>query len=291
MIPNSLAGWTYELIETLCEAGRSESDRHDFKFQLRGIKNLTKTCCAFANSEGGFVILGIADRDRKKFEIAGLDPDKELYGDFLAQVKASPNIEISLPRSISIPGSEKLLYVFEIPRSPRRPHLPTVEEERFFWKREGSSCKRMTLEEIRYQMNNYEEKREKLALLLMELSHIRANLEEELNQQEESYISNKFDLYIFDNVIVQSFSILKGDTKLLINIKLLRRYLERLNAKKQMMLDRIMSDPLLQNVRSQANGYKIEVSMCFDYVMTLANDIEKSLRERLNIAHPYEGCE
>jgi hypothetical protein len=85
--------------------------------------------------------------------------------------------------------------------------LPTLEDERFFWKREGSDCKRMTLEEIRYQMNNYEEKREKPALLMMELSHIRGNLAEELTLTEGNYISNKFDLYIIDNVIVQSFSL------------------------------------------------------------------------------------
>lgn len=289
MIPDTLAGWTYEIVEALCEAGRSESDRHDFKFDLRGIKNLTKTCCAFANSEGGFIILGVADHDRTKFEIDGLDPDKELYGHFLAKVNASPNIEISVPQCIGIPDSEKLLYVFEIPRSPRRPHLPTVEDERFFWKREGSDCKRMTLEEIRYQMNNYEEKREKLALLLLELSHIKTNLSEELNSSGTNYISNKYDLYIIDNVVVQSFSILKDDPDIISNIQALRKHLEHLNAKKQMMLDRITIMTYRETLVAEANYYRAEVSKRFDCMMRLANDIEKALREQLNIVHPYEG--
>jgi hypothetical protein len=92
-----------------------------------------------------------------QFEIVGLEPNKELYGRFRAKVKTDPDIDIPPPKAIEIPDSDKLLYVFEIPQSPRRPHLPSAADRRFFWKRHGSDCTQMTLEEIRYQMNLYEE--------------------------------------------------------------------------------------------------------------------------------------
>jgi hypothetical protein len=125
LIPNTLNDWTYEAIQTLCAAGQSESDRHDFEFGLADPRNATKICCAFANTFGGFIVVGVKDISRPKFEIIGLDPDKELYGNFLAKVKADPNIDISPPKAIRIPGSAKLLYVFEVAQSTRRPHLPS----------------------------------------------------------------------------------------------------------------------------------------------------------------------
>ncbi|MGN6208099.1 AlbA family DNA-binding domain-containing protein [Asticcacaulis sp.] len=147
MIPTKLDDWSYENIKYLCTAGSSESDRHDFKFNLPDTKNLTKICCAFANTFGGFIIVGIKDSGHANFEIIGIDADKELYGKFNAKLKASPDITVPRPKIIAAPNSEKLLYVFEIPVSLRRPHLPTPQDERIFWKRQGADCTQMTLEE------------------------------------------------------------------------------------------------------------------------------------------------
>jgi hypothetical protein len=112
-------------------------------------------------------------------------------------VKADPNIAISLPRTISIPTSTKLLYVFEVAQSPRRPHLPSPAEQRTFWKRQGSDCVPMTLEEIRYQMNTYEEKREKLALLLIDLHHKLASLHDQAAMAD----GDVFSFEIVDRVV------------------------------------------------------------------------------------------
>lgn len=57
MIPNSLEEWTLEKINELIIKGVSESDIHDFKKDLPDAETLTKLCCAFANSKGGFIIL------------------------------------------------------------------------------------------------------------------------------------------------------------------------------------------------------------------------------------------
>src|SRR6202030_4117842 len=95
LVPNTLNDWTYEAIEALCAAGQSESDRHDFKFNLAELHNATKICCAFANTFGGFIVVGVKDASAGRFDILGLDPDKEFYGKFVSKVKAEPDIAIS----------------------------------------------------------------------------------------------------------------------------------------------------------------------------------------------------
>lgn len=59
MIPEKLDDWTYEIIAELVQKNSCESDRHDFKYNLPDAPNLTRICSAFANTKGGFVVLGI----------------------------------------------------------------------------------------------------------------------------------------------------------------------------------------------------------------------------------------
>ncbi len=94
MVPRTLKDWTFEAINALCAAVQSESDQHDFKFNLAELKSATKICCAFANTFGGFIVVEVKDAGQKQFEIVGLDPDKELYGNFVAKIKAEPDIAI-----------------------------------------------------------------------------------------------------------------------------------------------------------------------------------------------------
>src|SRR5260370_259267 len=169
MVPENIDRWTFEAVEELCSTGLGESDRHDFKLGLQDHKNTAKICCAFANSVGGFLIYGVRQRS-SSFIPEGIEADSEFSAKLRQRIKADPHVDISLPRLVPVPSARKrLIYVFEVPSSARRPHLPSVPEDRFFWKRSNSTCERMTLEEIRYQMLSYEEKKEKLILLVIDL--------------------------------------------------------------------------------------------------------------------------
>jgi predicted HTH transcriptional regulator len=47
----------------------------DFKLHITNPAKLAKTLIAFANTEGGTVIIGVSD----KKELVGIDPDEEIY--------------------------------------------------------------------------------------------------------------------------------------------------------------------------------------------------------------------
>lgn len=286
MIPSALEQWSYEMIVALCERGRSESDRHDFKFNLPDPANLTKLCCAFANTFGGFIVLGVRDRD-PTFEVVGTEPDKEIYGKFLGKLKAEPDIQISSPKLIPVPDTQKTLYVFEVPRSTRRPHLPNQADQRIFWKRQGSDCVQMTLEEIRYQMNSYEEKIEKLALLSMDLRHKVRSVEIQATVSDGQYNADIYSFEIIDRVVVEAFSLLKVDTNIFGALDTFRSLLMQLNSKKRHFFQ--------VSAMSYENSYKLQTAVdlrqsardLLPHLTTLADQIERSLRERFGVVNPF----
>jgi len=289
LIHSTLNDWTYEAIETLCSVGQSESDRHDFKFNLGELHNATKICCAFANTFGGFIVVGVKDAGPGKFLIVGLEPDKELYGKFIAKVKADPDIAISQPKTVNIPNSSKLIYVLEIPQSPRRPHLPLPVDQRVFWKRQGSDCVQMTLEEIRYQMNAYEEKREKLALLLVDLHHKLRSLGEQAATPDGHYNGDLFSFEIIDRVIVEAYAILKTDLDIFGALESIRQPLMLLNVEKQKMLTILTLSYGPEFKNATINSYRELVRKFIGQVTILVEQIERSLNEKFGIVNPYKA--
>jgi hypothetical protein len=287
VVPRDIAGWSYELISQLCAAGQSESDRHDFKFNLSELVNLPKVCCAFANTFGGFIIVGVKEADQRQFEIIGLDPDRELYSRFLAKVKVSPDVAIERPKTIAIPGSTKLLYVFEIPQSSRRPHLPTPPDQRVFWKRQGSDCVQMTLEEIRQQMNAYEEKREKLALLLIDLHNKLRSLNDQAAVPDGYYNGDVFTFDIIDRVLVETFAVLRSDVSVIHKLDTIKRRLMSLNTQKQTMLaiQAMAYNKLLKN--KNVNAYRDAVVQATPEITILVQQVERTLEEKFGITNPF----
>ena len=168
-IPKKLEDWTLAIVRELSAYGQVESDRHDFKSNLSATDQVTKACCAFANSLGGFFVVGVKGA-RGKWLVEGIEPDSEIGRDFGHRLKASPTIPFKVGAPIEIAGSRKVLYVIEVPKSLRRPHLPEAPDKRFFWKRTGTGCEQMAREEIRLEFVENQERREKLGLLVIELS-------------------------------------------------------------------------------------------------------------------------
>jgi hypothetical protein len=287
-VPTTLNDWTLAVIEALCAASYSESDRHDFKMALPDPKNMTKVACAFANTFGGFVVLGVRENAQHQFEPIGIDADGEIYGKFHDKIRAVPEIAVSYPRRIDIPASGKVLYVFEVLESMRRPHLPAPADERFFWKRVGSSCRQMTLEEVRQQMLTLEEKREKLGLLLIDLSHKLRAVEEHSQVPDGSYNGDIFTFDLIDRVVIESYSLLRDDLNTIGVLDTLKKRLSLLNAQKQMLLHFMALSYAQEAKTSVANSYRQLARDALPAVTTIVEQIERSFAEKFDIRNPYK---
>jgi hypothetical protein len=230
---------------------------------------------------GGFIIVGVKDAAPDRFEVVGIDPDKELYGHFCSKVKVEPDIDIQPPKVIEIP-SGKVVVVFEIPQSPRRPHLPSVPDRRFFWKRKGSDCTQMTLEEIRYQMNLYEEKREKLSLLLIDLHHKLRAIRNDGSVPDGEYTGNLYAFEIIDTVVVEAYALLKTDVNTLGALETIPQQLLLLNAEKQKMWAFLALSYMPEDKKSVINNYRDLAKRIIPGVTILSDQIEKSLLQKLS---------
>lgn len=289
MIPSSQDAWSYNTVESLCKDGNGESDRHDFKLKLPDARTHRKICCSFANAHGGFLIYGVKDEHRRKFEIFGLDADKELHSEFMQKLTVAPDIYVPAPKIISIPQATKFLYVFEIPQSLRRPHLPVPPDERTFWRRQGPNCVQMTLEEIRYQINMYEEKREKLALLLVDLLHKLRALESESNTADGAYTGHLYSFDTIDRIVVEAFSFLRGDMTTVGLIETLRTSFVNLNARKQILLNMLALSYSVEEKVKKVSEYREAVRSFVPTLSHSIDQIERSFREKFGVENPYSS--
>ena len=241
-VPVTLEEWTYETVADLARVGRCEGERHDFKFNLPDADNLTKICCAFANSQGGFVVLGVKERSHR-FLVEGIDPDGEVAKTFADKVHAVPSIDFSSPCDISLPGTSKLIYVFHIPRSAQRPHIPQASDKRSFWKRTPGGCEPMSYEEIQEQFLRYEERRDKLKLLFIELLLNREHLQQVSAIEAGTYSLLTLDSSVLDRLLVDTYSVVQGEHQLIRILLTLRSQIRVTNAKARIFFSQ-MAQPL-----------------------------------------------
>lgn len=69
---------------------QGEHEQQDFKFRIDDQKKIARTLCAFANSKGGRLLIGVKDNGK----IVGTDPQEEFYMiDGAASIYCKPKIE------------------------------------------------------------------------------------------------------------------------------------------------------------------------------------------------------
>jgi predicted HTH transcriptional regulator len=54
---------------------QGEHQQLDFKFRIDDSKKIARTLCAFANTDGGRLLIGVKDNGK----IAGVDPNEEIH--------------------------------------------------------------------------------------------------------------------------------------------------------------------------------------------------------------------
>ncbi len=112
----------------LDSAGGSEADLHrlidqgehqrlDFKFRIDSSAKIAKTLSAFANTDGGKLLIGVKDNGR----ITGIDPEEEYYMiEGAAELYCKPAVSFS---STVYESEDKLVLEIDVPPSPDKPHF------------------------------------------------------------------------------------------------------------------------------------------------------------------------
>jgi predicted HTH transcriptional regulator len=102
-----------------------EHQQQDFKFGITDSRKIARSLVAFANTDGGRLLIGVKDNG----VIAGVRTDEEYYMiESAAQLYSKP--EIRFESKAWTEGGKTVLEVW-VPPSPQRPHY--VKEENGIW--------------------------------------------------------------------------------------------------------------------------------------------------------------
>jgi predicted HTH transcriptional regulator len=102
-----------------------ENQQLDFKFCISDSRKIARTLSAFANSDGGRILIGVRDNG----SIAGIKSDEEYYMvDTAAQLFCRPEIEFTIKQHIT--GGKTILEV-QVNKGDKRPYQ--VKDENGRW--------------------------------------------------------------------------------------------------------------------------------------------------------------
>jgi hypothetical protein len=182
VIPEALSSWTLELLIELLARAIFEDRRLEFKEMLpngrdrNGQRRLRGTAAAFANTEGGFLVIGVRD-DRAlsaNDRLVGCPAIDEVPRDFGMLVsECTPPVPWT-PRNpaLRLPDG-RLVHVFHVPPSHRRPH--GLEEDGRWWfpKRTDRGNDAMQHDELCALFSDRRRRDSVLARLRSELERVR----------------------------------------------------------------------------------------------------------------------
>jgi hypothetical protein len=111
---------------------RGESRHLDFKFEISDARKIARTFSAFANTEGGKLLIGVKDNGR----ISGVRSEEELYmAEAAARMYCRPEVPFSVKRWF-VEG--KHVLEIDIPESGQKPHFARNDDDKWIaWVRVG----------------------------------------------------------------------------------------------------------------------------------------------------------
>ena len=105
-----------------------EHENQDFKFRIDDAGKIAKTLCAFANTSGGRLLIGVKDNGT----IKGIDPEEEYYVvEAAAHRFCSPEIKFTYRVWHDPKDVKKLVLEIQIPESEQKPHCALNEEKKW----------------------------------------------------------------------------------------------------------------------------------------------------------------
>ena len=104
---------------------QGEHQQQDFKFEISDIGKIAKTLSAFANTDGGRLLIGVKDNGK----IAGVRSEEEQYMiEAAAQLHCRPEVSCQM-QSFRVEG--KTILIATIEKSQQRPVYAKAEDNRW----------------------------------------------------------------------------------------------------------------------------------------------------------------
>jgi predicted HTH transcriptional regulator len=98
-----------------------EGQRLDFKFNISSASKIAKTLVAFANTDGGRLLIGVKDNGN----IVGVESEEEIYMiELAADSYCSPPVKVEM-NPIEVDG--KVILEVVVPKSDEKPHYAKDE--------------------------------------------------------------------------------------------------------------------------------------------------------------------
>ncbi|MCE2505146.1 MAG: ATP-binding protein [Nitrosopumilaceae archaeon] len=126
IIPDRIEQWNLDIINQLTQLRDIESE--DFDFKGTDMKNLANHLCAFANTHGGYLVLGIDEEKNNdkllRFKKNGFKKEKEDHTkneirNHHVRIEPSPEIQTKI-----IPNNDKFYVVIKIENNQvKKPHF------------------------------------------------------------------------------------------------------------------------------------------------------------------------
>jgi Putative DNA-binding domain len=220
-------------------AGMHEPEEFDFKEMLPhrndndGKHRLRAACCAFANSNGGFLVFGVADDKRlpppeRLVGINSVDDFPRDFGNFPRGCVPSVDWDFLKP-ALALPTAPgRVIHVMFIPRSWKAPHATGDADSGWrFYKRTNKGDEGMSMEEVRASFLGFYEKRLRLQLLDAELLALQESAKGGFiageDKIESSYSLVTFETQTIQSVVADTFVVTAGHTDLLATLQQLRQ--------------------------------------------------------------------
>jgi predicted HTH transcriptional regulator len=105
-----------------------EHENQDFKYRIDDPSKIAKTLCAFANTSGGRLLIGVKDNGT----IKGIDPEEEYY---VVEASASrfckPEVKFTYRVWHDPKDIKKLVLEIQVIESEQKPHLALSPEQKW----------------------------------------------------------------------------------------------------------------------------------------------------------------
>lgn len=117
---------------------RKEGQTIDFKQSITSSQKIAKTLVAFANTEGGIIVIGVSDKKK----IIGIDPEEEVYmveKALLENCDPQPTLRFELLETIEMSEKqielEKYVLLVVVEKSNQKHFFKNQNGEKIYYRR------------------------------------------------------------------------------------------------------------------------------------------------------------